>query len=194
MPARFSLESRANSKAEYPIRVYWCYLRNRFQTTLRITVKQCNWDAVSKRVLANTVNSKGVDAANINRVLERIELLTVAIENKARIEKLSFKKNMMRIAISNVMSFEKRNVDVIVEGLFNSIRDSDNNSEYYRFKGNDFLFHFKTFNLEKESKDVVLYQITGNSRIISVSEECFIRSFIKTDKSELVGIESDDYW
>lgn len=195
MPASFSLDSRVSSNGEYPIRVYWSFRRERFQSTVGFSVQKCNWHTDKKRVRANTVNFHGVASVDINSNLERIVRLSVIMEQNARTKKLFLSKEMMKGAITDALSGRYAKMEEIAVKWFTDYNKDDQDYKFYFMtKNGDYYGHLcYAFDFITGSEFAIFQKLTGNKRIFSMPSKDFNKSrSIKLRKGILFKFVSEN--
>ena len=141
MSVRFTLEKRTNKYGESPIRLSWSFGGLRYQTTLGYSIKKANWDDVKKLVKTGTHNLKGQKAEDINFIIKRISLVVTGVEQHFDGNGKALTKDMMKKAVSDVLSHDfARTEDIIercIEGIVSIARPEtlyyqDLKNRYYR--------------------------------------------------------------
>lgn len=141
MSVRFTLENRTNVYGESPIRLSWSFGGTRYQSTLGFSINKANWDEVKKLVTIGTHNFKGQKAEDINFIIKRIGLVVTGIEQHFNGKEKALTKDMMKKAVSDVLSNGfARPEDIIercIEGIESIARPEtlyyqDLQNRYYR--------------------------------------------------------------
>lgn len=133
MSVRFTLEKRTNKYGECPIRLSWSFGGQRYQTTLGFSIKNTNWDDVKKLVKSGIHNIKGQKAEYINFIIKRISLVATGIEQHFDGNEKALTKEMMKKAVSDVLSNDFARPEDIIERCINGIVSiPEPTTRYYR--------------------------------------------------------------
>lgn len=168
MSVRFTLEKRTNLYGECPIRLSWSFGGQRYQTTLKFSIKKANWDGIKRRVKAGTHNYKGQTADDINFYIKRISLVVTGVELRSFGNEKALTKNRMKQAIHDVLyGTIARTEDIIERCIEGEEPSSKLEITYYRDRlGKDYRFlcdakyNHITFN--------ILQQLFGKGERIAV--------------------------
>lgn len=175
MPVRFTLEKRTNKQGECPIRISWSFCGRRYQTTLRISVKETDWDEENRMVRAEAHNQNGQSADKINLFIKRVELVVSSIEQHFHGNEKELTKEMMKRAVSDALSEDiARPEDILrrdIEGLGSQ---PEQVTEYYEGPDNQYyklICDAKSkFNSDRFK---ILQELFGRRDRIIVPENCF---------------------
>lgn len=185
MSVRFTLEKRTNKYGECPIRLSWSFGGQRYQTTLGFSIKNANWDEMTRRVKAGTHNYKGQTADDINFYIKRISLVVMGIEQHSDGNKKALTKDRMKQAVSDVLSDAIARTEDIIERCFEGIEPTtqpkttyyrDQHYRYYKYLCDAKYTHI-TFN--------ILQQLFGKGERIAVpSTRCKSKKIKHENKSK----------
>ena len=115
MSVRFTLEKRTNKFGECPIRLSWSFGGQRYQTTIKLSVKESDWDDKNSLVKPEMKNQHGQTADDINFYIKRISQVVTGVEQHFVGNVKALTKDMMKRAIRDALSKDIARPEDILE-------------------------------------------------------------------------------